>query len=79
MIFFFKSENKFTSTANKFLLHEYRQKLKNFFFFQNWKNVQVQLISFCYIDVETIGKKMFFFLKYENIYRLRKYLQVSVT
>ena len=45
--------------------------MKKLFFFQNWKNVPVQLMSFCYIDVETIGKKysnMKIFTGPENIY-----------
>ena len=43
----------FFQNSNEFLLHKCRKK---FFLFQIWKNVQVQLMSFCYINVETIGK-----------------------
>ena len=40
----------------------------NFFFFQIWKNLQVQLMSFYYINVETIEKRknIFFFQIWKN-------------
>ena len=53
---FFLNLKKITSPANEFLLHKCRNKNKiNNFFFQNWKNVQVQLMSLYYI-IETIVK-----------------------
>ena len=60
----FKPEKNFMS-ANEFLLHKCRNNYKKyefffsqlkFFFFHNWKNVQVRLMSFYYIKAEMIIK-----------------------
>ena len=54
-IIFFSKLKKITSPANEFLLHN-RNNSKMIFFFSKLKNVQVQLMRFYYINVETIGK-----------------------
>ena len=68
--FFFNPKN-FTSPANKILLRKCRniKKRKNNFYFQIWKNLQVQLMSFYYINIETIRiwKNEFFFQTWKNI------------
>ena len=47
---------KYTSPSNEFLLHKCRNNRNTIFFFKTGKNVQVQLMSFYYINIETIGK-----------------------
>ena len=67
-IFFFNLKI-FTRPANEFLLHKCRNKKNkiNDFFFQIWKNLQVQLMNFCYINVETEILKNDFFSSWKNV------------
>ena len=65
-VFFFSNLKKFTSPANEFLLHKCRN--KRYIFFLNLKKLQVQLMSFCYMNVETINKTIYiFFIKSAKI------------
>ena len=54
-IIFFSNLKKFTSPANKFLLHKCsnNRNTKKYIFFKTGKKLQVQQMSFCYINVET--------------------------
>ena len=57
----------FNSPGNEFLSMQKQQEYENIFFFKTGKNVQVQLMSFYYINIETIGKLINnFFFKFEK-------------
>ena len=74
MIFFFSKREKFTSPANEFLLHKCRNKNRKRNYFSKLKKfLQVQLMNFYYIKVETIGKWITFFF-----FQIWKNLQVQL-
>ena len=87
--FFFKSEKNSQTQLMSFCYINIETKMKKKLFFsklQKCRSLQKckkkmymlqVLLHFC--RCRNNRKKNYFFLKYENIYRSRKYLQVSVT
>ena len=56
-----------TSPANEFLLQKCRNEFIYYYFFQIWNKLKVQLMSICYINVETKNIYIYFFHIWKNL------------